>query len=115
MKKTILNFSISLFIVLIPSLLLIAINSLLIYNNIIHYKEGALITSFISIIAFFVFSFIFGKKQKSHGIIQGLILLTIYLLISLLLLKDYSNILIKISKSLCLFFGPIIGVNFSKN
>lgn len=115
MKKTILNFSISLFIVLIPSLLLILINSLLIYNCVIPYKEGSVITSFVSIIAFFIFSFLFGKKQKSHGMLQGLILLILYLLISFLLLKDYSNILIKTSKALCLFFGPIIGVNFSKN
>lgn len=115
MKKTLLNFSVSLLIFLIPSFIIIFINSFLVMNGYISFSNGKLITSFFSIILFFFFSFLLGKKQKSHGLIQGFILMIIYLSISLLLFNSSSNIIIKISKSLCLLFGSVIGVNFSKN
>ena len=116
MKKTLLNFSVSLFIILIQIISLILIISLLTFNKIITYNLGEMIMTFSSIIAFFLFAFIYGKKQKHHGLIHGVLLIILYLAISILALNKFQvNILIKITKCLCLLFGTLIGVNFSSN
>ncbi len=115
MKKTLLNFSISLLLLLIPTFLIILLITFLTTSYNLPYMYGKIIVQIASIVLLFLFAFIFAKKQKNHGIFHGLLLVGLYLLVSLLIIKYESNYLLIASKCLALLFGSIIGVNFSKN
>lgn len=115
MKKTLLNFSISLLIILIPTILITILITYMTTNGSLSYSYGKIIMNIASIILLFLFAFIFLKKQKSHGLFHGLILVILFLAISLLLIKSETNYLLIISKCLSLLFGAIVGVNYSKN
>lgn len=117
MKKTLLNFSISILITFIPGLLLVLLFTFLTQQNIIALNYNNIIIYTLSSICFLVFSFIFALKEKSHGLLHGLILSLIYILLFLIIVKekDLLEIVFLIVRSLCLIIGSLLGVNLAKN
>ena len=117
MKKTLINFSISFGFIFILSLIFIALISVLTMNHIIPYTLGEQINYSLSVLLFFFFAFIFAHKQKRHGLIHGLILGTIYFLLTILIsntLHIGTPIILELSKTFALIFGSVLGVNFVK-
>ncbi len=116
MKKTLINFIMSFLLVFIPSMLLVLLITFLNYQQIINFNLSKIIIYTLSSISFFLFSLILSIKEKSHGLIRGLILSTIYLLLFFIITKDKSfyNILFLILRMFSLILGSVLGVNFIK-
>lgn len=116
MKKTLLNFIMSFILTFIPLLLITVLITYLNFKQIITYRTSKIIIYTISSVCFFSFGLIFTKKEKSHGLLHGLILITIYTLLFLILKKEKNtlNILLLIIRDFSLVIGSILGVNLNK-
>ncbi len=74
-----------------------------------------------SFIIFFLFGLIFGKKTKTKGLINGLVLALIYglflLVYYLLESKEWTvhTTIVNIARALLIVSGSVIGVNLNKN
>ncbi len=113
MKRTLINFIISILITFIPTIIFILTVTLLSYNQIINNNNLSIITAIGSIIAFFILSFIFSLKQKNHGLLHGIVLSLIYIVILVIFHQYNSNLYIQVARIGALLLGSIIGVNLT--
>lgn len=119
MKHKLINFSISLLSVIILGFLLILVITLLSNASIINHDMNDNIILVISFVLFFAFGFIFAFKEKKRGLLNGLLLVILYLIIAYSFLSlrkeeiDLSKNLIIVGRSLLLLSGSVLGVNLS--
>ena len=75
----------------------------------------------VSFIVFFLFGLIYGKKSKTKGLVNGLVLALIYglflLVYYLLEGKEWTThtTIVNIARALLIVSGSVIGVNLNKN
>lgn len=116
MKKSLFNFSISLISTLLLGIIISLILAILKNNNWISGNAINICTTSLSIIAFFIFGFIFSFKQKKGGLLNSLLLTIIYLIVYFITksLNDVSTpVYLVISRIVAIILGSIFGVNLS--
>ena len=118
MKNKLINFSITTLIIFILSLVFSFIITLLSSFSLINIKTNDILIIIISMILFFLFGLIFGIKEKKRGLLNGLILVLLYLgfMFSFKLLNPtftYSSIYITLARCSLLILGSVIGVNIN--
>lgn len=114
MKKTLSNFSISLIISILFGIIISLILAILKTNNTINSNVAGICISVLSISTFFIFGFIFSLKQRKRGLLNGIILITIYLLIYFIVNtfnQSTTPIYVTISRNAALMLGSLFGVN----
>ena len=102
------------FLFLIISLLIFSLVIVIIrFNTQIEYKTIKILSLIGSSILFLFSSIINGKLNKKRGLINGIIMTSIYLLIVLLFVLFNQTVIISsiIIKSIIIIIGNIIGVN----
>lgn len=116
MSKAIKKFLIySAVFVVIDLVLIFSITSLE-KGGMINDKTSIILSSFFSVFSFFFYSYLLGHSLKKRGLLLGIFLISIYILISMIILGvskslDPFNITMITLKSLALVLGSIIGVN----
>lgn len=120
MKNKLINFSITTLIVSILGMLLTLITSLLCTFNVINITVNDYILIGISLIMFFLFGFIYGIKEKRKGLLNGLLLIIIYLgfMFTFKALNPsftYSSWYITLSRCSLILLGSLFGVNISNH
>ena len=116
MKKTFFNFSISLFSSIILGIVCSLILAILKNNNSISSNVATFCINFLSIIIFFVLGFMFSFMQKKKGLLNGLILIVLYLIIYFIcksFIETNTPIYLTISRNLAILLGSVFGVNIS--
>lgn len=116
MKQTLSNFSISLIISILFGIITSLILAILKTNNSITNNVAQISISVVSIAIFFLFGFIFSVKQRKRGLLNGLILITIYLLIYFITNSFYPSttpLYITISRNGAIMLGSLFGVNIA--
>lgn len=117
MKTTLKSYSFTLIFILLTTFIFSLILTILKQNDLINITTSNIITNILSLSLFFLAALILGMKQKSKGLINGLILSILYVSISLISGIKFSSIsvIIKfIGKILLIMLGTIIGVNLKK-
>lgn len=117
MKKTIKAYGLSSIFILLSTFIFSLLLTILIQNELISYNASKIITNILSLSLFFIGAVILGVKQKSKGLINGIMLSILYTCLCLIMGLKFNNILstIKyIGKILLIIFGTIIGVNLKK-
>ena len=116
MKKTFFNFSISLFSTIILGIVCSLVLAILKNNNSISNNVATFCINFLSIIIFFVLGFMFSFMQKKKGLLNGLILIVLYLIIYFIcksFIETNTPIYLTISRNLAILLGSVFGVNIS--
>lgn len=120
MRKYVSNFSLSIllfFIFVITSSLVLALLS---YNKIISFDISKLVAAILSVVICFIVGIFFGKKCKKRGLLNGVLLASIFAVFLLLYYGldnrpwELSNTLVNGARVLMIIFGTVIGVNMSK-
>lgn len=114
MKQTLSNFSISFFISILLGIICSLVLAILKSNNAIDANISNICINVLSILVFFVFGFIFSIKQRKRGLLNGLILISIYLLIYFIFIQfseSTTPIYLTISRIAAIMFGSLFGVN----
>ena len=108
-KRYVFIFSILIALLLVFSLILVLIK----YNSSLSFKTMKLISLIGSSILFLLVSLLYGKLNKKRGLINGIIMTSIYLFFVLVI--SLFNIEITISsiiiKSILIIIGNVLGVN----
>lgn len=116
MKKIILSSLLSIFILVVLSIITSIIFSYINYNNGI--KISLYIVNIVSIVIFLISGFSFGIINKKQGLLGSILFILVYLLFVLifnLISKEKHNsayFIFVICKALTYSIGSIIGVNF---
>ena len=117
MKTTIKSYGFTLIFILLSTFIFSLILTILKQNNLINLNASNIIANILSLSLFFIAALILGKKQKSKGLINGLIFSILYICLSLIIGISFNSIavIIKfIGKILLILLGTIIGVNLKK-
>jgi len=117
MKKTIKSYSLTLIFLLLSTFIFSLILTILKQNDLLSMNTSNIITNILSLSLFFIASLILGMKQKSNGLINGLMLSMLYVCMCLIsgITFDKISVVIKfIGKILLIMLGAIIGVNLNK-
>lgn len=118
MKTKLINFSISLiFVLIIGSIFTLLFTSLCAFNVIDkHANDNIMLT--LSLFLFFSLGFIYGYKEKSRGLLNGLLLVIIYLVLSFTFKKldskeTFSSPYMIVARCSLIVFGSILGASLS--
>lgn len=113
MKLYLKNFFKSFLLLLISLIIFSLIIVLIRFNSKIEYKTIRIISLIGSSILFLLASILNGKLNKKRGLINGIIMTSIYLFIVLIFSLFNQTILVSsiIIKSILIIFGNIVGVN----
>lgn len=118
MKNKLFNFSITTILVTILGMTLTVIVSLLTTFNLIPVNVNDIVMIALSMILFFLYGLIFGIKEKRRGLINGLLIVFLYLgfMFTFKALNknfEYSSWYIILAKCCLIILGSLIGVNIS--
>lgn len=113
MKLYLKNFLKSFLLLLISLIIFSLIIVLIRFNSQIEYKTIRIISLIGSSILFLLASILNGKLNKKRGLINGIIMTSIYLFIVLIFSLFNQTILVSsiIIKSILIIIGNIVGVN----
>ena len=116
MKNKLINFSITTIVISILGVILTLIISLLSSLNIINNQINDIIMISLSLVLFFLYGFIFGLKEKKRGLINGLLIVVIYLIFNYTFKLIYPQIshsswYIVLARCSLIVLGTLIGVN----
>jgi len=117
MKTTLKSYSFTLIFILLTTFIFSLLLTILKQNDLININTSNIITNILSISLFFIASLILGMKQKSKGLINGIILAILYVCMCLIggITFNKISVIIKfIGKILLILLGTIIGVNLKK-
>lgn len=117
MKNTIKSYSFTLIFIILSTFIFSLILTILKQNELISYNTSKIIINVLSLSLFFIAAVILGMKQKSKGLINGIMLATLYICMCLITGISFNNALVIlkfIGKILLILFGTIIGVNLKK-
>ena len=117
MKSTIKSYSFTLIFILLSTFIFSLLLTILKQNDLISLNVSNILTNILSLSLFFIGAVILGMKQKSKGLINGLIFTVLYIcmcLIGGISFNSVSSIIKFISKILLIMLGTIIGVNLKK-
>ena len=114
MKQTLSNFSISFFISIFLGIACSLILAILKSNNAISANVSNICINVLSILLFFVFGFIFSIKQRKRGLLNGLILISLYLIVDFIFIQfseSKTPLYLTISRIASIMIGSLFGVN----
>lgn len=117
MKSTIKSYTFTLIFILLSTFIFSLILAMLQQNDLLTYNTSNIVTTISSLSIFFIAALILGIKQKSRGLINGIILSILLVCVNLIIglnLNNIKDILKFISKILLIMLGTIIGVNLKK-
>ena len=117
MKTTIKSYSITLIFILLSTFIFSLFLSILKQNDLISINVSNVITNVLSLSLFFIATVILGIKQKSKGLINGLMLAILYVCMCLIGGISFNSVSVTIkfiSKILLILLGTIIGLNLKK-
>ena len=117
MKTTLKSYSFTLIFILLTTFIFSLVLTILKQNDLISLNVSNIVTNILSLSLFFIGALLLGTKQKSKGLINGLILALLYICICLIsgITFDSVGVVIKfIAKILLIMLGAIVGVNLKK-
>ena len=117
MKNTIKAYSLTLLFILLTTFIFSLLLTILKQNDLISINASNIVTNILSLSLFFIAAIILGMKQKSKGLLNGIILVLLYICMGLISGITFNNVkvvIMFISKILLILLGTIIGVNLKK-
>lgn len=119
MKQKLTNISLTFLLIIILGIIFALTTSMLTYFQIISINVNDNIVLILSLFLFFLLGFIFGLIEKKKGLLNGLLLVSIYLLtiFSFKIINQnftFTSIYIILTRSLLIIIGCIIGVNVKR-
>ena len=114
MKKTLFNFSISLIITILLGIIISLILDILKNNNSLSNNAADICITSLSIVIFFILGFIFSLKQRKRGLLNGLILIVLYLVVYFIInsfAEKTTPVYLTISRIVAIMLGSLFGVN----
>ena len=118
MRKTFINYSITILFLLISTFVVSLILTSLVYFNVINNNLYLILSNIISIILFLLSGVFLGLKSEKKGLVKGLVFGILYLSIALIvkftIIKDTLEIQSALNillRFIVLPIGSIIGVN----
>ena len=117
MKHSLKSYSLSIIFILLSTFIFSLILTILQQNKLLSYNASNVITTILSLSIYFVGALLLGLKQKSKGLLNGLIFSILFICLNLIMgfnLNNFKDIIKFISKILLMLLGTIIGVNLKK-
>ena len=118
MKNTLKSYMFTFIFVLLSTFIFSLILTLLKQNELLTYNVSNVVTTILSLSIFFVAGLLLGIKQKSKGLLNGIVLSILFVCINLIMgfnLNNIKDIVKFISKIFLILLGTLIGVNLKRD